>query len=44
LDKHLRRGEFTSDDLKNVLGALFYDVYNGVKKGYLIVAEITPEF
>ena len=43
LDKHQRRGEFTSDNLKKVLGALFYDVYNGMKKGYLVVAEITPE-
>jgi len=43
LDKHMRRGEFTDVDMKKILGALFYDVYKGIKEGYLMVSEITPE-
>jgi len=29
--------------MKKILGALFYDVYKGIKERYLMVSEITPE-
>ena len=43
LDKHFSRGDFTKDELMKVMGSLFYDIFTGIKKGYLTVTEITPE-
>ena len=43
LDKHFNRGGFTKEELKKVMGSLFYDIYSGIKEGYLIVSEISPE-
>ena len=43
LDKHFSRGDFTKDELMKVMGSLFYDIFTGIKKGYLTVTEIAPE-
>ncbi len=43
IDKHRNRKEFTEDELKKILGAIFYDIHTGIKRGFLIVSEMTPE-
>ncbi len=43
IDKHRNRKEFTEDELKKILGAIFYDVHTAIKRGFLVVTEINPE-